>query len=156
MTCGIKGEMSGMDEKRLATLNPKKKIKGNTHANQAHGSNGDHRMKTLILFWFCLGAFSLQAIGQDQIVEPVTGLPNTSSNAAPATDMYHYTDADEVELQAALNDFTQVQGEYQSLFSQYSVISFKALDSGPDGCRIEMDGGLDYYLYGYKGASDRY
>ena len=117
-------------------------------------------MKKLLLSLFGLAALSLQALGTDQIAESVSELttmaPIDSPTAVPVTDMYHYTEADEVELQAALNDFTQIQGEYRSLCSQFSVISFKALESDSDGCRVEMDGGVDSYIVGFKALSDRY
>lgn len=99
-------------------------------------------------------AFGLQALDAEQNVDPATGLPAATTEGA-TVDMYHYSNADELELQAALLDVNVAQGEYRDLASKYSVISFKALDSGSDGCRIEI-GEKDYYLHGYKASSDRY
>jgi len=112
-------------------------------------------MKTLLWLWFGLAFFNLKTLSADQKIDPATGLPITVTANAPVADMYHYTDDDEVELQAALTDYNLILGEYQDYASKFSVISFKALDSGLDGCRIEM-GGKDYYLHGYKASSDRY
>ena len=109
-------------------------------------------MKKIFLFGlvFC----GLQTLVAEQISEQTTSFISAINDGA-AVDMYHYTDNDELELQAAIIDFNLAQSEYQDLASKYSVISFKALDSGGDGCRIEIYG-KDYYLHGYKASSDRY
>jgi len=112
-------------------------------------------MKILLWLWFGLAFFNLQTLSADQSIDPATGLPTTVSTNTPVGDMYHYTEEDEVELQAALTDYNLILGQYQDFAGKFSVINFKALDSGPDGCRIEM-GGNDYYLHGFKASSDRY
>jgi hypothetical protein len=106
----------------------------------------------LLLGWI---SFNLQALGEDLNIDSETGLPTAKPANAPVRDMYHFTETDEADLQTALADYNMIQGEYQDLASKYSVISFKALDSGPDGCRIEM-GDNDYFLHGYKASSDRH
>ena len=101
-------------------------------------------------------ATNLQKIkGGIQEVNPATGLPVAVPVTVSVTDMYHYTEAQEQELQAAIIKCNLLQSEYQNLAQDISFISFKALDTGVDGCRIEMDGD-DYYLFGFKAQSDRF
>jgi hypothetical protein len=113
-------------------------------------------MKKLLWILLGLAAFSWHTLRADQKTNLNLGLPTPTASPETATDMYHYTDADEVELQSAKADYNLIQGEYQNFSSQYRVISFKALDSGSNGCRIQMDGGTDCFLHGYKALSDQY
>jgi TPR repeat protein len=83
-------------------------------------------------------------------VDPATGLPlvPTMEEAKTSSDL-------QVELQAAKDTYQDALYQYNRCLSQFSAISFKAMETGKDGCRIEI-GSDDYFLFGGTFLSDRF